>query len=71
MRFAGFAAVEVRGRQVLIKAPVWTSPRPVIPGALPKMASQREATTCRWSMTWLLFFAHIPRRTSAMYNVMG
>ncbi len=24
IRFAGFLAVEVRGRQVLIKAPVWT-----------------------------------------------
>ena len=24
VRFAGFVAVEVRGRQVLVKAPVWT-----------------------------------------------
>lgn len=24
VRFAGFVALEVKGRQVLIKAPVWT-----------------------------------------------
>jgi len=24
VRFAGFVSVEVRGRQVLVKAPVWT-----------------------------------------------